>query len=890
MLLERIEENLKKIENNLDKDNFIYQFLEAYEQPKSSIKRLKDGDYNLSKKTNEVIWKKKIHFYVTSETEDIHDTIDNLSKEDFLEKNKTRFLIVTDFKDLLSVDIKNKKTLDIKILELSKNLTFFLPLTGLEQYEETEESQVDIKAAYKMGKLYDIIIENNKNISVNSRERHGLNIFFTRILFCFFAEDSDIFERGIFTKSIGSHTNHDGSDLEKYLENLFEILNLEKRTNVPEHLKLFPYVNGGLFKNKYKIPKLTSEFRKILLECGDLDWGFINPDIFGSMMQAVVQRGERKELGMHYTSSSNILKSIKPLFLDDLYEEFAFARKDKKKLNKILLKIYNTMIFDPACGSGNFLVVAYKELYKLEIEILKDLREIDPNDWLIFKSGIKLSNFYGIEKDDYAHEMAKLSLWIAEHQMNIFYSEVLNKERPTLPLSVSGNIFCGNALEINWNDICKIEKEKKIYLIGNPPYLGAKLQTKEQKKDLSNVFKGLKSFKNLDYIACWFYLASKFIKNIDASFSFVSTNSITQGEQVNLIWPEIFKLNLEIFFAYKTFKWKNNAKSNAGVSCVIIGIQNKKNNIKKIFKENSNQYLKVKYISPYLLEIDPSILVKRENQHICNLPEMLMGNMPRDGGNFILDESSYREVSNDTNIKKFIKKLKGSSELIQGHKRWCLWIEDKDVDEAQKIDFIKERLIKVKNFRSSSEAKSTRDMANTSHKFAQIQHKPAKAIIIPKTSSSRRDYLPIDFVDIDTVIGDSCFGIYNPELYLFGLLSSKMHTIWLNTIAGKLRMDYRYSSTLCYNSFVPPILDSTNIKEIEELVLDILDEREFHSQKTLAELYDPDKMSNSLKKIHNNLDSVIEKFYRKDKFIDDDDRLKFLFKLYAQNKKKDMLI
>ena len=891
MLLERIEENLKKIENNLDKDNFIYQFLEAYEQPKSSIKRLKDGDYNLSKKPHEVIWKKKIHFYQTKGNEDVHDIIDDLSKGELLIKYKIRFLICTDLKDFLSIDIKNKKTLDIKISELSKNTSFFLPLLGREEYIPEKENEADVKAAYKMGKLYDIIIKNNNDILEGSKERHGLNIFFTRILFCFFAEDTNIFEKGLFTSSIKLYTNPDNNDIELFFEKLFEILNTENRNNLPSYLSKFPYVNGGLFKNKYQIPKLTKDFRKIMIECGDLDWNSINPDIFGSMMQAVVQHGERKELGMHYTSSANILKLIKPLFLDALYEEFQQSKSDKKKLNKLLSKLYNIKIFDPACGSGNFLVVAYKELYKLEIEVLQEIKELDSNDWLLINSGMRLSQFFGIEIDDYAHEMAKLSLWIAEHQMNVLYSKILGEYRPTLPLSEPGNIVCTNATQYDWSKVCPRDHIGQIYLVGNPPYSGAKLQTQDQKKDLANIFKKFKLYKNLDYISCWFYLASKYIKGIQSSFAFVSTSSISQGEQVSLLWPSIINMALEISFAYKPFEWSNHAKGNAGVTCVILGIQNKNYKVKKYIYQKNNSSVLVKSISPYLIDFDPLIIVQRESSHIVGLPEMLMGNMPRDGGNFILDETDYNSlVSKSNDSKKFLKKYVGSTELIKGTKRWCLWIKDENLDEALKIDFIKARLVKVKKFRESSKAISTKEKAKYPNRFAQIQHEPEKAIVIPKVTTSKRVYLPIDFVDENTVVSDLCFAIYKPETYLFGIISSRMHMIWLSTVSGRFRDGYRYSSTLCYNSFVPPNLDILKKKEIENCVFEILEQREVYSDKNLFDLYDPEKMPLSLKNAHEKLDLVVEKLYKVDNFRDDDERIKFLLKLFAKQKNKEILI
>ena len=889
MLLERIEENLKKIESNLDKDNFIYQFLEAYEQPKSSIKRLKDGDYNLSKKQNEVIWKKKIYFYVTKDGEDVHDIIDNLSKSEILEKYKIRFLIVTDFKDFLSIDTKNKKTLDIKISEISKNPSFYLPLSGFEEHEEGKENQADIKAAYKMGKLYDIVVNNNDNILKNQNERNNLNIFFTRILFCFFAEDSNIFEKNLFTKSISTQTNPNGNDLKEYLEKIFNILNKKERVDIPDYLNKFPFVNGGLFKNINPIPKLTKEFRNALLECGDLDWNSINPDIFGSMMQSVVQHGKRQHLGMHYTSVSNILKLIKPLFLDNIQELLDDAGDNKNKLNKLLIKIYNLKIFDPACGSGNFLVVAYKELYRIEIEILKKLKEIDQNEWLIFRSGIKLSQFYGIDIDDYAQEIAKLSLWIAEHQMNQVYNSILNEERPSLPLSEPGNIICSNSLEIDWIDFCKPEKGCEIYVIGNPPYLGPKKQNAEHKKDIKLIFMNKKSTHNLDYIACWFLVGAKYILKAKAKIGFVSTNSIVQGEQVSILWPLIFEQNCSIFFAHKAFNWKNSAKNNAGVTCVIIGLAcNTEKNIKKIYADNS--YKVSKNINPYLYD-SPNIIVEKENEQISKLPKMVFGNMPLDNGNLILSSDDFDKLINENiKYKKFVRPLIGAEEYINGKTRYCLWIKDHEISEASESKFISKRIEQVKKFRSNSKDAGTRRLSKRPHQFRDLNEAEKNSLIIPRHTSERREYLIVGFLNKQTIIADSSQAIYDPPIFILGLLSSRIHNLWSNFVGGTLQTTPRYSIKLCYNTFPFNVTDKKYLTELEKESLNLIDEREKYSDKTLAQIYDPNQMPSSLKKRHEAIDSIIEDFYKINKNWDNEKKLSFVLDIYKNYKNVNQLI
>ena len=880
MLLERIENNLKIIEKNINKENFIYAFLEAYEQPKATINRLKKGDYNLSKNNNELIWKKKIFYHETSKEEDVHDVIDEISKSEEIKKNNIRFIIVTDFKIFLSIDVKTSETLDIEISELAKNGHFFLPLIGQEKTENFEENFADIKAADKMGKLYDSILSDNKSFLSNNKDIHGLNIFFTRLLFCFFAEDSEIFEKGIFTRFISSYTDEDGSDCDKFITKIFNILNTSKRDNVSESLKNFPYVNGGLFKNQYKVPKFSKNSRKILIDIGALDWSSINPDILGSMMQAVVSSGKRKEIGMHYTSVSNILKIIKPLFLNDLYDEFYEAKDDIKRLNKLIKKLNDIVIFDPACGSGNFLVIAYKELSKLEIEILRKLKEIDKNSWLIIKSGIRLTQFYGIEIDDYAHETAKLSLWIAEHQNNLSFKEIFEEERSSLPLSLTGNIIQSNATHIDWEKHCPKKKGKQIFIIGNPPYEGSYKQSKEHKDDMNRVFKGIKSYKNLDYVTCWFYLAAKYISGTDYKTSFISTKSICQGEQVSLLWPRIFDLGIEINFAYKEFKWNNNAKYNAGVVCIIICLSKISKLNKKLFAEEN--VLEVKNINAYLIN-GPNIIIHKQSSSISNLPKMSYGNKAVDGGNLILNEKEKTElIVNDNRSINFIRPIYGADSYLKGEKKYCLWINDNDLNNALKIKDIKNRIDKVKKMRLKSRDKGANELAQKPHQFRDFKEAKKFYIIIPRTSTQRRKYIPMGILDNKSVVTDTTQVIYDPPLYLLSVLCSKMHMSWVLSTAGYLGSGIRYSSGLCYNAFPFPKIENSKIKLLEQNTLDIIDEREKHSEKTMAEIYDPDKMPPKLKEIHEKNDLMIDQIYREKPFIDEIHRINYLFELHQK--------
>lgn len=539
MNIEELEEAIQSLVTNFDKQNFIYDLLLAYGQPKASITRLQKGDYNLAKQSDVVLWKKKLYFRQVAEG-DLHALIDDVQNNPDVTRHRPRFIIITDFKTLLAVDSKTGDTLDTPFLELHRHTDFFLPWAGMEKSQIQSESLADIRAAEKLARLYDIIVQDNA--IKDEADRHRLNIFLSRLLFCFFANDQ-------FTNAVASHTTEDGSDLQAYLQKLFAVLNLSERTDYPGYLKAFPYVNGGLFAEESPVPTFSRKARKIIIECGSLNWKAINPDIFGSMIQAVVHNDQRGSLGMHYTSVVNIMKVIAPLFLNDLQEQLEKAGDEPKKLNKLLGRLYHLRIFDPACGSGNFLIIAYKELCKLEQKILQRLKT---GQMLSRESSgfIRLSQFYGIEIDDFACQTAKLSLWLADHQMNQAFREVFGDAKPTLPLQEGGQIICGNATRLDWEKVCPKEDGAEIYILGNPPYLGARMQTKEQKDDLQLVFSGIKGHKNLDYVACWFMKGAIYINHSSAELAFVSTNSICQGEQIALLWPHILSLRMDIRFAH----------------------------------------------------------------------------------------------------------------------------------------------------------------------------------------------------------------------------------------------------------------------------------------------------------------------------------------------------
>lgn len=774
MNIVQIEENVKQLihkiaQDELKQQDFIYELLLAYGHRSQSIGRVRNGERNLAEdKENTVFWKRQIYFKI-AEQHDLHGLIDQMKHEKRTESNKIRFLIVTDFKNLLAVDTKTQDTLDVSFSDLAKKFDFFLPWAGIEKAVYQGENPADVKAAEKLAKLFDEIKADNfdEDDLHNKENLNHLNIFLSRLLFCYFAEDTEIFQDKQFTSAI-SKSNEDGSDLSSLISRLFKVLNQspeDREADLPDYLAEFPYVNGGLFKDDIQVPKFTRKSRRILIECGgELDWSDINPDIFGSMFQAVVHTEQRSTMGQHYTSVPNIMKVIEPLFLNELYEELDKNQNSINKLLKLQQRLGQLKIFDPACGSGNFLIIAYKELRKFEMELLKRIQELE-----LEKSGqfskpfsvIQVSQFCGIELDSFAHEVAILSLWLTEHQMNLLFKDEFGELLPSLPLKKSGNIVLGNAARVNWNEVCPNQNEE-IYILGNPPYHGARNQDDLQKSDVKRVFNGDASHKDADYISCWFLIASEYIKGTSAKYAFVSTNSICQGDHVAILWSKIFDNGQEIFFAHDSFKWTNNAKYNAGVTCIIVGIRNISNGYKYLY--TATEKLKVANINGYLSPSNNSFVSKIENG-ITNRPKMVMGSQARDGGNLIFSQEEKEKIVLEYPQSAILfRKLIGSDEFIKGKVRWCLWISDELRELAESIPPLLERINQTYQFRIESKAKTTNGYASIPHKFAQRAHKNGHALLIPAVSSERRTYIPLGFVNDDVIISNRAFVIYEAPL------------------------------------------------------------------------------------------------------------------------------
>ncbi|WP_027066589.1 DNA methyltransferase [Maribacter sp. Hel_I_7] len=882
-----IQHSVQNLIDNFSKDEFVFDLLVAYGISKTSVTRLKKGDYNLSNVDGEILYKNKIFFKVEA-TDKLFSSIDTITKEERILKHKPRFAIVTDYKQIVAKDLQKGKNLDIKVKELPNYFDFFFPLAGSEVYNASNNNEADRNASYKMASLYDLLIEENPNIYNSKQSVHNLNIFLSRLLFCFFAEDTEIFEQdSIFTNTLAQHTAENGKDTHTFLDELFDRLDSKSGKDYPDFLAKFPYVNGGLFGQKISSPKFNKKARQILIELGDLNWKDINPDIFGSMIQAVVDKDYRSDLGMHYTSVENILKLIKPLFLDELYEEFENATT-VKQLNALIQRISKIKFFDPACGSGNFLIITYKEIRLLEIKILQKITDLEPNPTFKWTS-VNLSQFYGIEIDDFAHEMAILSLWLAEHQMNRVFEEMLfdyGKSKPILPLKEAGQIQQGNATRRNWKEVCPITDKDEVYVIGNPPYLGSNLHSDEQREDMHRIFK-TDNLNRLDYIGTWFLLAANYISNTSSKAAFVTTNSITQGVQVPILWSKIFALDVFIHFAVKSFKWTNNAKGNAGVTVAIIGISHSK--VDRILLFENNYVETVKSIGPYLIK-NTNVIVLPKSKPPKGFPPLVMGNKPADDGNLILSKQEAEElISKYPSSKKYIKEYTSAGDFLNGHSRYCLWIEPKDEKVAKEIPLIKERTIKLYKFRLESKAKSTRDYAKYDFRFRQISYRETDGIIVPRVSSESRTYIPLAYLNSVTIVSDATNIVYDAEPWIFGLIHSRMHMVWVRAISGKLKTDYRYSAQLCYNTFPFPEITPKQKENLNQYVFDILDERAKHPSKTMATLYNPTTMPKGLLQAHQALDTAIEQCYRLQPFKNDTERLEYLFKQYEEMVQKDTL-
>lgn len=878
----KIFEHLEQLVENLEQDEFIYGFLTAFEFPKSTLSQIRQGGArNVAKEPGHVALKNKLYYQPVADNDDLESAFDQRIADAAVAKNKIRFVLMTNFVRFLAWDTLTQERLDIEFEELPRNYGFFLPLVGLEKAILNSENPADVKAAEKMGKLFDLIKERN-DLS-KAEDIHALNVFLTRLLFCFFAEDTGIFEKGQFTSAVKSYTVEDGSDLDQFLTDLFAVMNSKPnsklRLSLPIHLAAFPYVNGGLFASDEPVPELGLKGRRILLECSAMDWSEINPDIFGSMFQAVIDVEQRSRLGQHYTSYSNIMKVIQPLFLEPLRSELEKQRTNTNGLKRLLLRLGKLKVFDPACGSGNFLIVAYKELRLLEMDVIQALLESDPQS--IFMSSIHLDQFYGIEIDDFACEIARLSLWLAEHQLNKQWEEHIGSAPPALPLRSSGKIWSGNSLQKDWQEVCPKKVDDEVYVIGNPPFLGTVGRSELQRSDMQKVFSNFKTIGGLDFVACWFWKGAQYIQNSHAELALVATNSLCQGEQVATLWPPIFALGLHIHIAYQTFTWANNARDKAAVHVVVIGLSGKSKTRQLYQLVDGNWHSKlVGNISPYLVEGSNIVVEPKSKPIIKNVPQLLFGNKPTDGGHLLMNSHERDKLLEvEPQAARWIKKVLGADEFLNAKERWCLWLADITDAELRAMPHVFNRVQKVAEARRKSPDKGAQKMAERPHQFRDLNN-PDDYILIPSVSSERRTYIPIGFYDANVISTNANYIIPNGTLYEFSILTSLIHNDWMRLVAGRLKSDYRYSAKVVYNSFPWPDVTDAQRKSLIDLAKSVLLIRENYPESTLAELYDPLKMPADLLEAHQALDKFVDRLYRDKPFKDATERLSCLLQRY----------
>lgn len=888
-------------EQPFDPVEFPYTFLAAFGNKETTLRRLRTGATNKSD-LGGVLQTNNIHI-LTCEAGRVTETLAALKASRATAKAKARFILATDGTDFEAEDLTNGETVACAFKDFPDHFGFFLPLAGISTVREISENAFDIRATSRLNRLYIELLKDNPEWGRVDR-RHDMNKFMARLIFCFFAEDTGIFEgKGRFTQTLAQMSASDASNTHEVIATLFRAMNTKREdraaAGIPRWADEFPYVNGRLFSGSDEVPRFSKIARSYLLHVGGLDWTQINPDIFGSMIQAIAEDEERGALGMHYTSVPNILKVLNPLFLDDLRAQLEDAGDNPRMLLNLRKRMARIRVFDPACGSGNFLVIAYKEMRAIEATINRRRGEPDrPSD-------IPLTNFRGIELRDFPAEIARLALVIAEYQCDVLYRGQKLALAEFLPLRNENWIVCDNALRLDWLSVCpptgtgvklqaddlfetpliqaEIDFENEggeTYVCGNPPYQGSVGQTIEQKNDMARVFSPLlKTYKDLDYVAAFIFRAAQFNRITGSSSAFVTTNSVTQGEQVSMLWPLVFGEKNVIHFAHTSFLWSNLASKKAAVTCVIIGLSARQVSEKRLF--DSSVVRSVPNISPYLVATE-TVIVTKKTKPISNIGFMQSGNKPTDGGKLILSrDEKDRIIAKDSRAARFIKRYVGSQELINGGGRWCIWVEDGESSEARNIEDFRSRFEQVRELRMRGGAQAISNCA-TPHRFVFAPHSRSPAIAIPNVSSERRWYLPCELTGEDTVVSNLASVIYDAPLWNLALIASRLHLVWIATVCGKLKTDFRYSNTLGWNTFPVPPLTDKNKADLTRCAEDILLARERHFPATIAELYDPERMPDELRAAHDRNDEVLERIYIGRRFKNDTERLEKLFELYTK--------
>ena len=874
-----IEEAISKLaEQPFDAVEFPLAFLRAFGNKETTLKRLRKGESNKSD-LGGVLQTNNIHIAVAAFGK-VTNTLAALKASPATTRAKAKFVLATDGDTFEAEDLASGETVACAYVDFPDHFGFFLPLAGITTVKQVRDSSFDIRATSRLNRLYVELLKDNPAWGTAER-RPDMNHFMARLIFCFFAEDTDIFSKPLlFTSTVEQMSAKDSSNTHEVIGTLFRAMNMKHAeraaANIPRWADQFPYVNGGLFSGNMDVPRFSRIARSYLIHIGGLDWKKINPDIFGSMIQAVADDEERGALGMHYTSVPNILKVLDPLFLDDLRARLDEARDNHRMLLNLRKRMSRIRVFDPACGSGNFLVIAYKQMREIEAAINKRRGEPDR------RSEIPLTNFRGIELRSFPAEIARLALIIAEYQCDVLYRGQKEALRDFLPLDAENWITCENALRLDWLSICpptgtgvkhraddlfhtpldqaQIDFENEggeTYVCGNPPYVGGKKQTPEQKHDMFTVFGRGEQHKNLDYICAFIIKACRFLDHADKA-ALVCTNSVSQGTHVPVLWPLILQTGCQLEFAYEAFKWVNNAQRNAGVSCTILGLTKKQTSVRYIYGDAARR--QASNINPYLVD-GPNIIVASQSRTTNSLSSMITGNAAYDGGHLFLSPDEARQLATaHPEIRSKLRKASGTSEFVDGVTRYCLWLEDGDLPLARSIPAVASRIDGVTKYRrGGGEVAVT--LVKRPHQFRYRNGGKVSQLLVPQVSSERREYLPVGLLGPDTVITHLAHAIYDGTLVDFSFLVSHLHLVWVTTICGKLETRIRYSSNLGWNTFPVPTLTEKNKADLTRCAEDILLAREAHFPATIADLYDPDKMPSDLREAHERNDEVLERIY-----------------------------
>jgi hypothetical protein len=905
-----IEEAVSTLaEQPFDAAEFPFAFLAAFGNKDATLRRLRSGDTTNKSDVGGVLQRANIHLAVAPAGE-VSKTLAALRASPATAKHKVKFILSTDGATVEAEDVEGGEPLACAWDELPDHFGFFLPLAGITTVQQIRDNSFDIRATAKLNKLYVELLKLNPEWGSDER-RPDMNHFMARLIFSFFAEDTGIMaERGLFSATVSQMSAPDSSNTHEVIGELFRAMNTPHTARgpaaVPRWAVLFPFVNGGLFAGTADIPRFSRTARAYLLQVGSLDWQQINPDIFGSMIQAVADDEERGSLGMHYTSVPNIMKVLKPLLLDELYAKLEEAGDNPRILLNLRKRLARIRIFDPACGSGNFLVIAYKAMREIEHEINRRRGETER------RTDIPLTNFRGIELRDFAAEIARLALIIAEFQCDELYRGQKEAIRDFLPLSADNWITCGNALRLDWLSVCpptgtavklvgddlfstpldqsEIDFENsggETYICGNPPYLGSTWQSQEQKADIRRVFEGRTSGAgSLDYVAGWFMKAADYGNVTRSASAFVSTNSICQGQQVSVLWPIIFGTGHIIHFAHTSFRWANLASYNAGVTVAIVGITNTAPKACLLYSLADNGEVVVKQaenINAYLVP-GPDLVVAPRYDVLGNMTAMDNGNKAVDGGHLLLEAHQVAELGLSREQEAlFVKRFAGSLEAINGAIRHCLWISDELKETASQIPSIAARIRAVQSMRLKSTKKMTRDSAARPHAFQEVRQVGSEGpIVVPSVSSERREFLPAVLMGPGTIVSNLAYALYNAPLWNLALVTSRLHIIWIATVCGKLETRYRYSNTLGWNTFPVPTLTDKNKADLTRCAEGILLAREAHYPATIAELYEAATMPANLREAHERNDEVLERIYIGRRFRNDTERMEKLFAMFKQ--------